>query len=516
MADQFFDSSAQPAAGNNVTELSVGEISQAIKRTLEGAFGRVRVRGEVGRPNYHGSGHLYFTLKDADAAMDAVAWRGTVNKLTLRLEEGMEVIATGRISSYAKSSRYQIVVESVELAGEGALLKLLEDRRKKLAAEGLFETDRKRDLPFLPDVIGVVTSPTGAVIRDILHRLEDRFPRHVLMWPVPVQGDGAAQKIAAAIDGFNNLPPDGDIPRPDVLIVARGGGSLEDLWQFNEEAVVRAAAGSDIPLISAVGHETDTTLIDYASDHRAPTPTAAAEMAVPVRSELLAQVIDDERRLVAGMSRLMDERRNQVTGLARGLPRPDTLFEGAMQSLDFAVERVDSLVARHLERLDARLTTAVARLPHPREVMTKAETDLANKNQRISIALQALVRERSTSFASLSAAERMTGGIRRKITDGEARLNSGAQLLNSLSYERVLDRGFALIRDDAGEPVMQALETQPGQEVSINFADGAVSSVIGERASGEAAPPPRRKARKKSAQPKKAANQAGGDQGSLF
>lgn len=516
MADQFFDSSEQPAAGNNVTELSVGEISQAIKRTLEGAFGRVRVRGEVGRPNYHGSGHLYFTLKDADAAMDAVAWRGTVGKLTLKLEEGMEVIATGRISSYAKSSRYQIVVESVELAGEGALLKLLEDRRKKLAAEGLFDTERKRNLPFLPDVIGVVTSPTGAVIRDILHRLEDRFPRHVLMWPVPVQGDGAAAKIAAAINGFNDLSPNGDIPRPDVLIVARGGGSLEDLWQFNEEAVVRAAAESDIPLISAVGHETDTTLIDYASDRRAPTPTAAAEMAVPVRAELLAQVIDDERRLVAGMSRLMDERRNNVAGLARGLPRPAALFEGAMQSLDFAVERVDSLVARQLERLDARLATAAARLPHPREVMTKAETDLANKSQRISIALQALVRERSTSFASLSAAERMTGGIRRRIADGETRLKSGAQLLESLSYERVLDRGFALIRDDAGEPVMQASETQPGQEVSISFADGAVSAVIGETASGESASPPKTKGPKKSASANKAAKVPGGDQGSLF
>ena len=516
MADQFFDSSEQPAAGNNVTELSVGEISQAIKRTLEGAFGRVRVRGEVGRPNYHGSGHLYFTLKDAEAAMDAVAWRGTVGKLTLKLEEGMEVIATGRISSYAKSSRYQIVVESVELAGEGALLKLLEDRRKKLAAEGLFGAERKRDLPFLPDVIGVVTSPTGAVIRDILHRLEDRFPRHVLMWPVPVQGDGAAQKIAAAIDGFNNLPPDGDIPRPDLLIVARGGGSLEDLWQFNEEAVVRAAASSDIPLISAVGHETDTTLIDYASDRRAPTPTAAAEMAVPVRSELLAQVIDDERRLVAGMSRLMEERRNHVTGLARGLPRPATLFEGAMQSLDYAAERVDSLVARQIERLDARLSTAAASLPHPREVMTKAETDLANKNQRISVALQALVRERSTRFASLSVAERMSGSLQRKITESDARLKSGAQLLNSLSYERVLDRGFALIRDGAGEPVMQASETRPGQDVTINFADGAVSAVVGEATAKESPSAPRKKSSKKSPQSKRPVKAPGGDQGSLF
>lgn len=521
MADQFFNSSEQPAAGDNVVELSVGEISQAIKRTLEGAFGRVRVRGEVGRPNYHGSGHLYFTLKDADAAMDAVAWRGTVGKLSLRLEEGMEVIATGRISSYPKSSRYQIVIELVELAGEGALLKLLEDRRKKLGAEGLFDADRKRDLPFLPDVIGVVTSPTGAVIRDILHRLEDRFPRHVLMWPVPVQGDGAAAKIAAAINGFNALSPDGAVPRPDVLIVARGGGSLEDLWQFNEEIVVRAAAASDIPLISAVGHETDTTLIDYASDRRAPTPTAAAEMAVPVRSDLLAQVLDDERRLVAGMSRLLDERRNHVEGLSRGLPRPAELLEGAMQALDYATDRVDSLVARQMERSAARLATAAASLPHPREVIARAESDLANKNARIAAALTGFVRERSNGFASLSAGERMAGGMRRRIADGEARLKANEQLLNSLSYERVLDRGFALIRDEDGEPVMQAAETTAGQTVSIHFSDNAVAATIGGSADGAKKSPPRKPAErkataKKPAKPRKSAPAPGGDQGSLF
>ena len=478
MADQFFDSSEKPAPGGNLVELSVGEISQAIKTTLEGAFGRVRVRGEVGRPNYHGSGHLYFTLKDADAAMDAVAWRGTVGKLSLKLEEGMEVIATGRISSYPKSSRYQIVVESVELAGEGALLKLLEDRRKKLAAEGLFDAERKKSLPFLPDVIGVVTSPTGAVIRDILHRLDDRFPRHVLMWPVPVQGDGAAAKIAAAINGFNALRPGGKVPRPDVLIVARGGGSLEDLWQFNEEVVVRAAANSEIPLISAVGHETDTTLIDYASDRRAPTPTAAAEMAVPVRAELLGQVLDDERRLIAAAGRLMADRRTRIEGLARGLPRPLELLEGAMQSLDNQTERLANGMAGQIERAGGRLATATASLRHPRDILDRAARDIAQLDGRLIGGLRALVRDRAARFEGLSPVERMSGGVNRSIANADAALRSSGQLLNSLSYERVLDRGFALVRDTDGEPLMQASATSEGQSVSIRFSDGEIGATI--------------------------------------
>jgi exodeoxyribonuclease VII large subunit len=493
MADQFFDSDDRPddgrddtpAAGGNVIEFSVSDISQAIKRTLEGAFGRVRVRGEVGRPNYHGSGHLYFTLKDADAAMDAVAWRGTVGKLTLRLEEGMEVICTGRVSSYPKSSRYQIVVESVELAGEGALLKLLEDRRRKLAAEGLFEADRKRPLPFLPEVIGVVTSPTGAVIRDILHRLADRFPRHVLLWPVPVQGDGAAEKIAAAIRGFNALEAGGPVPRPDLLIVARGGGSLEDLWQFNEEVVVRAAAESGIPLISAVGHETDTTLIDYASDRRAPTPTAAAEMAVPVRSELMAQVLDDERRLVAATGRLMEERRNRIQGLARGLPRPAELLEGAAQSLDYATDGLRRNMADWIGDASIRVERLANRLPHPREQLEKAATGLAHAEGRLAGGLRSLVRERARGFEVLSPAARMQGGMERTLATAGARLKSAGQLLESLSYQRVLDRGFALVRDADGEPLLAAAATAPGQAVSIHFADGDVGAVI----SGDGAPP---------------------------
>ncbi|MHA1600379.1 MAG: exodeoxyribonuclease VII large subunit, partial [Alphaproteobacteria bacterium] len=284
------------AKSDNRPLFSVSEVSQAIKRTLEGNFEWVRVRGEISGFKRAASGHLYMSLKDENAVLDAVCWRGNAGRLALVPEDGMEVIASGRITSYPGRSKYQIVIESLELAGEGALLKLLEARKRALAAEGLFDTARKRPLPYLPEVIGVVTSPTGAVIRDILHRLADRFPRHVLVWPVLVQGEGAAEQVAAAIRGFNDLPADlltgGPVRRPDLLIVARGGGSLEDLWAFNEEVVVRAAADSAIPLISAVGHETDNTLIDLAADRRAPTPSAAAEMAVPVRAELVAQVLD--------------------------------------------------------------------------------------------------------------------------------------------------------------------------------------------------------------------------------
>src|SRR3984957_16692557 len=319
----------------NLPEYSVSELSQAVKRHIESDFGHVRVRGEVSGFKRHSSGHCYLSLKDADAdaVLDAVIWRPLAQRLALKPEDGMEVVCTGRMPTYASRSKYQLVIEAVELAGIGALLKMLEERRKKLAAEGLFDDSRKRPLPYLPEVIGVVTSPTGAVIRDILHRLRDRFPRHVLVWPVPVQGENAAAAVAAAIEGFNALKPGGEIPRPDLLIVARGGGSLEDLMAFNEEIVVRAAAASRIPLISAVGHETDTTLIDFAADRRAPTPSAAAEMAVPVRLDLVADVRSLGGRLDAASIRLVEERRMRVEGLARGLPDPRTLLENAQQRL---------------------------------------------------------------------------------------------------------------------------------------------------------------------------------------
>src|SRR5436853_6140781 len=297
------------APGSNLPEYSVSELSQALKRSIEDEFGQVRVRGEISGFKRVGSGHCYFALKDAEAVLDAVCWRMTAIRLALKPEDGMEVVCTGRLTTYPGRSKYQLVVDSVELAGKGALLKLLEERRQRLAAEGLFDAERKRKLPFLPEVIGIVTSPTGAVIRDILHRLADRFPRRVLLWPVAVQGEGAAAQIAAAISGFNRLAIDGPVPRPQLIIVARGGGSLEDLMPFNEEIVVRAAAASVIPLISAIGHETDTTLIDHASDRRAPTPTAAAEMAVPVRLDLVAELGGKTSRLAGGLARLFSERR---------------------------------------------------------------------------------------------------------------------------------------------------------------------------------------------------------------
>ena len=338
------------AARPNLAEYTVSELSQALKRSIEDNFAYVRVRGEVSGFKRHGSGHCYLTLKDAEAALDAVCWRLTAMRLAVRPEDGMEVVCTGRLTTYPGRSKYQLVIDTIELAGVGALLKLLEERRQRLAAEGLFAEERKKKLPFLPEVIGVVTSPSGAVIRDILHRLADRFPRHVLVWPVAVQGEGAAHQIAAAIAGFNHLPAGGAVRRPDLIIVARGGGSLEDLMAFNEETVVRAAAASAIPLISAVGHETDTTLIDHASDRRAPTPTAAAEMAVPVRLDLLAELGGKSSRLAGGLARLLSERRLHLSGLARGLPDPQDLIGNAAQRLDDRAERLRLAAERHLRR----------------------------------------------------------------------------------------------------------------------------------------------------------------------
>src|SRR5438128_10614423 len=347
---------------SNLPEYTVSELSMALKRSIEEGFSHVRVRGEISGFKRHGSGHCYFALKDSDAVIDAVCWRNTAIRLPIRPEDGMEVVCTGRLTTYPGRSKYQLVIDSIELAGIGALLRILEERRQRLAAEGLFAAERKKKLPFLPKVIGIVTSPSGAVIRDILHRLGDRFPRHVLVWPVAVQGEGAAAQVAAAIDGFNRLAPGGRVPRPDLLIVARGGGSLEDLMPFNEEIVVRAAAASAIPLISAVGHETDTTLIDHASDRRAPTPTAAAEMAVPVRLDLIAELGGKSSRLSAGLSRLFGERRMHLAGLARGLPDPHDLIGSAAQRLDDRAERLRLAADRRLRAAQHSLDLAASRL----------------------------------------------------------------------------------------------------------------------------------------------------------
>ncbi|ETX27145.1 exodeoxyribonuclease VII large subunit, partial [Roseivivax isoporae] len=324
----------------NTPEFTVSEISGAVKRTIEGAFGHVRIRGEVGRVSRPRSGHVYLDLKDDRAVISGVVWKGTAVRLDTQPEEGLEVVATGRLTTFPGQSKYQMVIEDIRPAGQGALMAMLEKRRTALAAEGLFDEARKRPLPFLPEVIGVVTSPSGAVIRDILHRLRERFPRKVLIWPVAVQGAACAPEVARAIAGFNALTPGGALPRPDLLIVARGGGSIEDLWGFNEEAVVRAAAASDIPLISAVGHETDTTLIDFAADRRAPTPTAAAEIAVPVRRDLLAWTGEMQARLGRAVADRLDRRAERLRDLSRALPRPDALLDPARQRLDIASERL--------------------------------------------------------------------------------------------------------------------------------------------------------------------------------
>src|SRR5271170_6256484 len=344
---------APPASnpGSNLPEYTVSELSLALKRSIEDGFGQVRVRGEISGFKRHGSGHCYFALKDADAVLDAVCWRTTAIRLDLKPEDGMEVVCSGRLTTYPGRSKYQLVVDRIELAGIGALLRLMEERRQRLAAEGLFAAERKQRLPFLPQVIGIVTSPTGAVIRDILHRLADRFPRHVMIWPVAVQGEGAAAQIAAAIDGFNRIAPGGPLPRPDLIIVARGGGSLEDLMAFNEEIVVRAAAASAIPLISAVGHESDTTLIDHASDRRAPTPTAAAEIAEPVRLAILGRFGAAQTRLDLAASGL------RPTALAADVARARDRFGDVERRLAAAMARALAAKRDATDNFAGRLAT---------------------------------------------------------------------------------------------------------------------------------------------------------------
>ena len=441
-------------AAHNLPVLTVGEVSLALKRRVEEAFARVRVRGEITGFKRAASGHLYFSLKDADAVLSGVCWRGSAGRLGLQPEDGMEVVATGRLTTYPGRSQYQIVVEAMELAGEGALLKLLDERRKALAAEGLFDEARKRPIPFLPEVIGVVTSPTGAVIRDILHRLSDRFPRRVLEWPVLVQGEGAAEQVAAAVAGFDALPAGGPVPRPDVLIVARGGGSLEDLWAFNEEPVVRAVAACTIPVISAVGHETDITLIDLAADRRAPTPTAAAEMAVPVRTELLAQVLDDGGRLVAAAGRLLGERATRLEALSYRLPDLARMVDERSQRLDDWSERLANGLKVGLEGRRARLAGLAAKLVGPGQRIDHAASRLAGEARALATAAQATLRDRA------------------------ARLQHAAALLEGLSYQRVLERGFALVRGAADHPVTSAKALSAGMAVSLRFHDGEAGATV--------------------------------------
>ncbi len=469
------------ALASNIPEYTVGEISQAVKRTLEGGFERIRVRGEISGCKRHSSGHLYLSLKDSEAVLDAVCWRNTAGRLAIKPEDGLEVVATGRLTTYPGRSKYQLVIDQIEIAGEGALLKLLEERRRRLAAEGLFDASRKRKIPTLPRIIGVITSPTGAVIRDILHRLADRFPRHVLIWPVAVQGEGAAEQVAAAIGGFNALPETGKVPRPDLLIVARGGGSLEDLWAFNEEVVVRAAAASAIPLVSAVGHETDTTLIDFAADVRAPTPTAAAELAVPVRAELLAQILEDSRRLVGAAHRLLGERRLRVEGLARGLPHPRRLIEEKMQRLDSWLERfINARRPYFTSRFDL-VAQAAARIPTPLQALSMRAGALEQCGLNLARAIDRVLAARETDLTRAGARLRRET-VLDLLASRRLQLDAAGQLLDSMSYERVLARGFALVRDKSGHGLGAAAEIEPGLDLVIQFADGAVEAVAGGRA----------------------------------
>ena len=477
---------------DNVTEFTVSELAGALRRTLEDAYGWVRVRGEISGFKRAASGHLYFALKDEGAVLDSVCWRSAAQRLAFKPEDGLEVVATGRITTYPGRSKYQLIVERLAPAGVGALMALLEERRRKLAAEGLFDAQRKRPLPYLPEVIGIVTSPTGAVIRDILHRLAERFPRRVLLWPVLVQGEFAAGQVAAAIEGFNRLPAAGPVPRPDVLIVARGGGSLEDLWAFNEEVVVRAAAASAIPLIAAVGHETDWTLIDHAADQRAPTPTAAAELAVPVRAELAQRLGQLDHRLFHGVQRELRQLEQRVVGLGRGLPDPQALLGQATQRLDDLTERLPHGLRARAERAARALGGLDARLgPPTRALLRHRQAELNGLIGRLSLdEIRARLPRHQSGLDDLAARQRHA--IERRLADGRARLKAQASLLELLSYRGVLERGFALVRDERGELVDGAAKARALAALELEFHDGRVQTVVargGARSARPAATP---------------------------
>ena len=424
---------------NEVTEYSVSEISFAVKQCVETAFARVRVKGEIFGAKKADSGHWYLSLKDENAVLSAVCWRGVASALPVKIEDGLEVVATGKITTFAGRSSYQLVIEQLEIAGTGALLKLLEERKQQFLKEGLFDAAHKQKIPFLPKVIGVVTSPSGAVIRDIIHRVRDRFPTRIIVWPTPVQGEGAAEKIAAAINGFNALPEDGVIPKPDVLIVARGGGSLEDLWPFNEEIVVRAVYNSKIPLISAVGHETDTMLIDYAADVRAPTPTGAAEFAVPVKSELLLQLSSLDNRRINAMMRLFSEYKQMLEGLSRGIPNLEQIVAESRQKLDERAERLKLAIRNYLLVKKQALDLSGLKPYYVRNLMEKNIQTLQNLAAR----------------------------------------------LEAVSVESVLKRGFAWVTDKHFKTLYDATHAKRSGELNVRFADGIVKTKVMENRDAE-------------------------------
>jgi exodeoxyribonuclease VII large subunit len=451
----------------NIPDYSVSDLAGAIRRTLEGAFGRVRVRGEITEMKRYPSGHIYLSLKDQDAKIEAVIWKTAVRNLGTMPENGVEMIATGRISTYADRSKYQLVIERLEYAGEGALLARIEALRKRMIAEGLFDDGRKQPIPRLPAVIGVVTSEKGAVIQDIRTTIARRFPRHILLWPVPVQGQGAAEQIAAAIRGFDAIAPGGRVPRPDVIIVARGGGSLEDLMAFNEEIVVRAAAMCSIPLISAVGHETDTTLIDFASDRRAPTPTAAAELAVPARVELQGALAQTGARLVQSVASVLNAARLRLLRAERGLPDAPARIAQSRQRLDDVGDRLPRAAAGLLVARRQRI--AALRVPHPREGILARRAAVQGLALRLSgaWARQRDARARAPAITRLSPAP-----VQALLRQKRAMLDGLSGRLEGASYQSVLARGFALVRDADGHAVTAAAGIGPGQALRLAFADG--------------------------------------------
>ena len=507
----------------NLPELSVSELSAALKRTIETTYDHVRVRGELGRVTIARSGHMYADIKDDKAVLNTIMWKGQVSKLPFRPEEGLEVIATGRLSTYPGRSNYQLIADSLRPAGVGALMALLEERKKKLAAEGLFDERHKKRLPFLPKTIGVVTSPTGAVIRDILHRVADRFPVRVILWPALVQGDTAAPQIEAAIRGFNAIEGDN---RPDVLIVGRGGGSIEDLWPFNEEAVVRAAFESEIPLISAVGHETDTTLIDYVSDARAPTPTGAAEIAVPVRVDLQFNIDDLEQRNKRALTRHIRRAGERVN--ATRLPRPERLLESKRQRFDALIERLPNATRSLVERQRNRLDRLSAGLVSPKQVVREKRASLENATARLSSGLKHAASKKRIAFARtasrlrpeplqnetrrqreklISVAVRARPALQRITEKKKRALASEAKLLETLSYQATLQRGYAIVKTEHGNLLRSAAEISKAGRVNVTLSDGDIAMVP------TGAPPvkaKRKAAKSSSAAPKKT------NQGRLF
>lgn len=507
---------------SNMPELSVSELSMALKRTIETAYDHVRVRGELGRVTIARSGHMYADLKDDKAVLNTIMWKGQVSRLPFRPEEGLEVIATGRLSTYPGRSNYQLIADSLRPAGVGALMALLEERKKKLAAEGLFDEQHKKRLPFLPATVGVVTSPTGAVIRDILHRIRDRFPVRVILWPALVQGDTAAPQITTAIRGFNAMT---GADRPDVLIVGRGGGSIEDLWPFNEEDVVRAAFESEIPLISAVGHETDTTLIDYVSDARAPTPTGAAEIAVPVRSELQLQLDDIGQRLKRALVRNI--RRGAERVQATRLPRPERLLESKRQRFDTISDRLPRALQTQVERRRARLDAIGAGLVSPKQIVREKQGKLETLASRLGAGLSQAAAKKRIAFARSASrlrpeplvsdarrarkaltdtARRARPALDRILTAKRQAFASEEKLLETLSYQATLKRGYAIVRDTNGKVLRTISQVADKPEIGLTLADGQINL----SPTGQATKAPKPKTAKPT--PKK----DGSDQGSLF